>query len=660
VHASVSGGSEALRYYASAAFRDEEGVEPNNYGQQFSLHTNVDVEISPRLTFGTSLGYTQIESHLGTDGGASAMLGATCGHDLIFAASRGYCLGFPPELTWELWDNSDVTTRFTASGTVAYRMTDWLSHRLLVGVDDVTSDARALERFAGEEFAMFLPPAMAAGRIGQILRDRRGYTLDYSGTAEAGVSPSVRSWSSAGVQLDRREARNSSLGGMGFPAAGIELISATATPLPTNQTELVNTTVGAYVQQQFGWHDRLFVTAALRVDNNSAFGEDLRWVTYPKAHVSWIVSEEPFWPWPEVINTFRVRTAYGESGRAPEAFSALRTFEPVQGPGGTNAVSAGSLGNPNLKPERGKEWELGFETVVLDRLSLDFTYFRKRTTDLIVNQPVAPSTGFSGNVPRNLGRVDNSGFELAAGYEAVRGRRLGWHINANIAVGEDEIRDLGGVPAALTASGASNQVGYPIGGFWSRRVVSADLDPTTGQVANVLCDGGSGSGPVACAEAPLVFLGPAVPKRTGAVGNTLSIGNNLRLYALVDFASGHLRWNTDEQLRCTGLIGVPLCEVNYFPERFDPIHVAQARGAASALNTLAHYYQDASFVKLREVSLSYTLPAGWIPGTSRASITLAGRELATWTDFAGVDPENTGQAILPPLSRLTATLNIGF
>lgn len=660
LHVSLSGGTQSLRYYASAAFTDEQGVEPNNTGQHFTLNSNLEVEVTPNVLLSTSLNYAHVDAELGVDGGASAMLGSVCGHELVFTASRGFCLGFPPEVPQRLWNNMDETNRFTASATLRHQPASWLAQRLLVGLDHLSSDARALERYAPEDLAVFLSPVQAGGRIGQTLRDRQAFTLDYSGTVTADLTPAFASRTSAGLQLDRIRARNSSLGGTGFPSAGLELVSATATRLESSQSELVNTTLGAYVQQQFGWEDRVFLTAALRVDNNSAFGEDLQWVTYPKVDVAWTLSEEGFWAWGDIVNTLRLRTAYGESGRAPTAFSALRTFSPVTGPGGTSGVTAGSIGNPNLRPERGKEWEVGFESVVLDRLTLDFTYFSKRTTDLIVNQAVAPSTGFSGTVPRNLGRVDNSGFELSASLQAYQGDRVAWRIDGNVAASEDEIKDLGDLPGAVSSPGQANRVGHPIGGFWSRRIVSADLDPESGQAINVMCDGGPGSSPVACATAPFVFLGTPAPRTTGAIGNTLTIGNRLRLYALVDWASGHLRYNLDEQLRCTGLVGAPLCEVNWFPERFAPERVAQGAISAVVQGTIDTYFQDASFVKLREVSATYSLPQRWIPGTSRASFTLAARELATWTSFRGLDPENSGQAVTPPLSRVTATLNVTF
>jgi hypothetical protein len=412
------------------------------------------------------------------------------------------------------------------------------------------------------------------------------------------------------------------------------------------------------VQETLGWNDRLFVTGALRVDNNSAFGEDFRWITYPKADVSWVVSEEPFWQWHGVVNSLRVRAAYGASGRAPNAFAALRTFTPVQGPGGTNAVAPGSLGNPNLRPERGTEIEAGFEAGLLERLTLDFTYYSKRTVDGIISQTVAPSSGFPGSVPMNLGRIDNSGYEVQGNFDVLNWRNIAWQVTASYARHDDVIRDLGQVLGAVANAGAANRVGYPIGGLWSRRVLSADLD-ANGRAINVLCDDGSGGG-VACTQAPFQFIGSTQPTSSGAVANTVRLGRYVRLYGLVDFKSGHVRSNLDDQLRCTGLIGVAYCDVNHFPERFTSREVAYAATTALQQGYLDYYYQDASFLKLREVSATLEVPERWRAGLSRASLTLAGRELGTRTNFRGLDPENSGQAIMPPLSRVSATLSVEF
>ncbi|HSL71819.1 MAG TPA: SusC/RagA family TonB-linked outer membrane protein, partial [Longimicrobiales bacterium] len=662
---SVSGGFQQARYYLSSSYQNDFGVEPNNGFKHFSTHANLNVTPSEKLDVGASLHFVDQRARLGTDAGASAMLGAVGGHALVFPASRGFALGFPPELTWALYDNTQDIKRFTGSGTVNYRPTGWMNHRLMLGLDHTTDDSRALERYAPPELRAFpgLTPTAANGRIAQTLRRLSVLSLDYAGSARAEVTPALSLTTSVGLQAFRDETNQSFLGGLGFAGAGVYTVSATATPLSSTQTQILNTTVGGYAQEKLAWRDRLFVTGALRVDNNSAFGEDFKWVTYPKFDVSWVASDEPFWRWSSVVNTLRLRAAYGESGRSPNVFSALRTFNPVQGPGGTSAITPGSAGNPNLKPERGKELEVGFEAELLRRLSIDFTYYDKTTVDVIVNQAVAPSTGFPGNIPLNLGQVDNSGIELRATLQALERENLHWEVTGSIATNGDEIKDLGVVPGAITSAGAANRVGYPIGGIWTRRVVSADRDPTTNQAINVLCDGGPGNAPVACASAPFVFIGTTTPKQSGAIANTLTIRKRLRLYGLIDFQRGNVLWNVNEMLRCIGGFGARLCEANYFPEKYSTIYLAETAGNALAQGIIDQYYQDASYFKLREVSATYMVPERWLRGLSAASITIAARELATWTDYRGLDPDVSAavdQALVPQLTRLTAILNIRF
>jgi TonB-linked SusC/RagA family outer membrane protein len=669
---SLSGGRDLLRYYLSASYDNDLGVEPNNSIRNFSAHSNLNIVANDKFDLGTSLNFVDLSAHLGADVGVSAMLGATAGHALLFPAARGFYPNFLPGVPQQLYDNAQDVNRFTGSTTMNHRPTTWFSQRLIVGLDYTGDDSRALERYATPELATLLPPALATGRIGQTIRRNTVITGDYSGTAKFNLTPALTSSSSIGGQFYRTDFNRSSLGGFNFAGAGLTTVSGATTKTEPQQEKTLNTTIGAYGQEQFGWRDRLFLTAALRVDNNSAFGEEFKWVTYPKVSVAWVVNEEPFWKWSSVVDALKLRAAYGESGRQPSAFSALRTYSPVQGPGGVSAVTPSSFGNPDLKPERGKEIELGFESGLFNRLSLDFTYFSKKTVDEILRQQIAPSTGFPGDQFVNLGEVSNHGIEVRAGLQALTWRSLGWEIVGSFATNKDEIDDLGGLPTVITTTGQFNKVGYPIGGFFTKRIVSADRDATTGLATNVLCDGGPGAAPVACASAPFVFIGTPTPKTSGAVGNTVTVGRWLRLYALVDFKRGHKMLNANEQIRCLGLAGAPLCRANYYPQEFAPTYLAQTVLAAAASNTLDAYYQDASFTKLREVSATLTPPESWrwLRGP-KVSLTLAARELHTWTSYRGPDPEvnvanvatsSTGQdqATIPPLSRLIATLNVRF
>ena len=666
---SVAGAIGTGNYFLSTNFQDERGIEQNNTLKQFGAHANLNVAPSPKYDLGTSLNYVQGTYHTGADVGLSALLGAELGHPDVFvtAGAEGFYPNVPPAVPQTLFDNSAAVNRFTGSATINHHPISWFSQRLIVGIDYTAEDGRGLEKFAPPELAPFTL-GNAAGRIGQTLTTTSLTSFDYNGTVKVNLTPSLTSASSLGGQWYRSALHQSFLGGIGFPGPGITTVSGTATALQSTQGDTINTTIGGYGQEEFGWNNRLFLTGALRVDNNSAFGDQFKWITYPKVSASWIVNEEPFWH-VGFINSLQLRAAWGESGRAPLALSALRAYLPVQGPNGSNAFTAGAFGNPDLKPERGKEVEAGFQADLWNRLHLDFTYYNKHTSDEIVSQPIAPSLGFTGTQFQNLGQVNNNGIELQANVQVLKMQNFSWDISGNIATAHNKIISLGNIPSLVTAAGQANVVGYPIESWFSRRVVSATLDPTSGAASNVLCDGGPGSGPVDCATAPFVFIGSATPTSTGSIGNTFTLFKKLRLYALVDWKHGNLLSNNIDQIRCDQFLGVGVCDVNYHPLKYSPQFVAEASFTGFVNQTQDQFFQDASFVKLREVSATYSLPDHLLPGFQHASFTLAARELALWTKYKGPDPEvnlfPTGllqgdQAVTPPLSRIVATLNLTF
>ena len=658
----ASGGQGLAQYYIASGYENDYGIEPNNSSRAGNVHLNISAPIGTKSDVATSLNFVDKSDHLGAEQGASAMLGAQVGHILLSPATHGFFASLP-QVPQQLYDNSDATNRFTGSVTATNRPTSWFTQRGILGLDYIGEDSRAIERFAPPDLASTLSATAAAGRIGQTLRHNSIISADYNGTAKVNLTSALASNLSVGGQYYNTELNQSFLGSTGFPAPGVETVTAGAVKLAPDQIQTINTTIGAYAQEQIGWRDRLFITGALRVDNNSAFGEDFKWVTYPKLGASWVVNEEPFWKWSSVIPTLRLRAAYGESGRQPQAFSALRTFNPVTGANGAAGITPGSIGNPDLKPERGKETELGFESGITDRLTVSLTYYNRRTYDEIINQAVAPSSGFPGNRFVNLGRVDNHGLEIQSTFNAIRRRNLTWEIAGNIGTNKDEIKSLGGVPSLITAVGTANVVGYPINGYWSKRILSADRD-ANGFGTNVLCDS-VGKG-VACSKAPFEFMGTQTPKLTGSIGNTVTVGS-FRFYGLVDFKRGYTELGTVELLRCVGALGAGLCRANYFPNEYSALYSAEATSTAFSGNYWDQYFQNGNFVKLREVSATYTVPPRWVRGLSRASFTLAARELHTWTKFRGLDPEAfTGttspsdQGVSPPPFRLIGTLNIAW
>jgi len=682
---SMSGGAGILRYFASGGWSRDQGAEPNNARRQVSARTNLQVTPSPKVDLQTSVGYVVSHTTLSCEAGCG---GATWGS--WFSTPRnlarncpsdadstcGWARGFqssPPEADRSMQDWQDVN-RVTGSVTLNYHPLPWMTHRFVVGTDFTQEKNEELLPFLTNDTLRFFWGQFADGWKYQSRRDIVYNTYDYLGTVRFDVSPKVNSATSLGVQYYTKYFSWIKAEGDFFPAPGLETISATALKPVTSDSNLDNNTLGFYAQQQVGWQNRLFLIAALRVDNNSSFGKDIKWVTYPKASLSWVLNEEPFFQQhlPALISTLKLRAAYGESGVQPNFGTALRTFNPVPGPNGTPALTPGLIGNPNLGPERGKETELGFDAGVWnDRAGLELTLYDTRTKDAILLRGVAPSSGFGGTGQYvNAGEIRNRGIEALIRAQIASGPRYGWDVRLNLSHNSGKVVKLSGTDSTIVVGSIQQRVGYAPWSWFRERVVSADFDPATGKAINVMCDDGRG-GPTPCFDAnrkviaPRVYLGRAVPALEGSFSSTVRFLDRFRLTTMIDFKSGYKKWDNNLRARCQVF---RTCLENMNPEKYDPSLIAQMQSPGTLVDFVIN---DAKFAKLREISLSYDAPASYASriGARSMSFSVAARNLHTWTGYTGADPEDMflsgtpvflEQANLPQLASFVFTTNVSF
>jgi TonB-linked SusC/RagA family outer membrane protein len=663
-HLNVSGGAEMVRYYASVDYENNEGIEPTNFQDKLMGRLNLSLDPNDQWDIDLSFGLTNSNTGLTFEAGAGGIWFSTIFNTpaLRDTPNRGF-LFTPPEAVWAVQSPRQDVRRATSNVTVTHQPIGWFRQRLSLGMDlTQEQDESVIERIVEPEIARFFSAAAQQGSAFYRSRDIDYRTFDYSGAITLDATPDIRSTTTFGAQYYRTFTEAVAANGTGFPAPGLRTVDALAQTFG-GSVYFEEKSLGFFVQQQFGWRDRLFATAAVRADDHSAFGEDFEIIYYPKASLSWVISEEPFWN-VGLMDNVRLRTAYGHTGQSPQTFAALRTFQPVTGGDGSPAVTPQFLGNPELAPERGEEIELGFEAGFLqDRLGVDFTWYHQKTTDAILNRGVAPSGGFPGSQVVNLGAIQNSGYELQLRGLAVQRPNVDWELTFNLSSNESEVLDIGDEDRIVIGSQA-HVVGYPVAAWFREKVVSADLD-ANGVAVNVMCDGGPGAGPVPCAQAPRVYQGRASPKYEGSFSTSLTLFQNLRLYALVDFKAGHVGFDNTTRARCQVFRN---CLENMFPEDFDPVRIADVQSPGTLVSFILN---DASFAKFRELSASYTLPGEWSQrfGASRASITLAGRNLHTWTSWTGIDPESffvtqlhtrLEQNNTPQLTQFVATMNVSF
>lgn len=687
--ANVSGGAGTLRYFVSAGKGTNQGAEPNNGRDQFNARTNLQITPNEKIDLQTSLGYVQSHTTLSCEGGCGgatwgawfstpANLPQNCAPDAPPQCSwvRGF-QSSPPESDRSMQDWQDIN-RFTGSVTMRFRPFKWMTHRFSVGTDFTQTKNEELLPYLTNDTLRYFWGSYADGWKYQDRDEAIFNTYDYNGTMQFDVTPKVNSSTSFGVQYYTKYFSNITGEGDFFPAPGLETISSAATKPTTLDDYSNNNTLGFYAQEQVGWQNRLFLTAALRVDNNSAFGKDVKWVTYPKASLSWVLNEEPMFRdhMPDFINTFKLRAAYGESGQQPSTFTALRTFSPVPGPNGTPALTPASIGNPALGPERGKEIELGFDAGLFnDRAGLEFTVYDTHTHNAILLRGVAPSSGFGAQSQYvNAGEIMNRGIEALLKGQIFNGKDYGWDLGLNISANQGRVIRLSGTDTTIVNGSIQQRVGYAPDSWFREKVVSAKFDPNTGQAVDIMCDDGSG-GSTPCYDAngkviaPRVFLGRAVPAIEGSLSSNVRFLKRFRLTTMVDFKAHYKKYNNDLRVRCQVF---RTCMENMEPEKYDPRVIAQMQSSGTLVDFVV---DDAKYAKLREITLSWDAPSQYVSrfGAKALSLSLAARNLHTWTDYPGADPEDffvsgglgngstfIDQSMLPQLASYVLTAHLSF
>ena len=662
---SVSGGTGDLQYYLSGSGTFDKGVTPDNEGHKFNTRLNLSASPNPDLKISANTGIIVSRYRLPMMGNAGVLPSLQRGSPATLDDPRRGWQTAPPETLYRAYHYDQDVNRVTGGVTFEHSPTEWFTQRLTGGLDFTDQEISDYTPRLGEQDAQFFSPEFAAGSKSVDREEVLYTTVEYTGTISLPVTEDLASNTSGGFQIYQKSIEFMEAEGQGFPATGVKTIAGAGTYQRGRDDFVENNTVGFFLQEQVGWKDRLFFTAAIRADDNSAFGENFDLVYYPKLSGSWVLSEEDFWNL-DLVNSFRLRGAYGESGQQPDAFAAIRTFQARPDPRGEAAVTPQAAGNPDLGPERGKEIEVGFDLRMLDdRIGVDFTYYNQRTTDAILSRNVAPSSGFAGSQFVNVGEVKNTGFEVAMDALVLDTEDFDWDLVLSLNTNNNEITDLG-IDGWLDIGWTTrHQEGYPVGSFFAATVLSADLD-AQGNAINMMCADGEG-GAIACEDAPWVYQGQPTPEWEGSFNTTFTLFDQVRVRGLVDFQMGQSKYLTDRWNRCAWRQN---CEINHYPERFDPRAVVAAQNGG--WNEFDWWIQESSFARFRELSVEYTLPEAWLArmGASSGRISLGGRNLGTWTDYPGLDPEivditNTvsepnDQSILPPLRQFTFTVNLGY
>ncbi|MES2523516.1 MAG: SusC/RagA family TonB-linked outer membrane protein [Gemmatimonadota bacterium] len=684
---SVSGGSEAVNYFVSLEQESttgtlgmpqfekdrfsrlniplrEEWVDPNTF-QRFSLRSNLDLRVSPTFQIPIRSYFLSSQQNAPQDGNNTTGLGSHAfggpgtrvrtltagGTDSLYGYRQ-----FTPGDIFQQFSGIDLQ-RWIGSISPTWSPKSWLQTRANAGLD------YSIESFDNVCLRDECP-AFGQNRLG-FKNTSRGRSFQWTADASATGSFRPLEWLStrttAGFQFVHRFDDSYNANGAQLPPGGGTL-SQGAVPSVSEGTT-VSKTAGIFVEQNAQFFDKIDVVASIRGDENSAFGENFGVAYYPRAGVSYRISEEDWFPGQDKVNLFRLRSSWGQAGIRPGTTAALQFFASNSYREANNDVPGliyQTLGNSKLRPETVTEIEGGFDLGMFDdRLTTSITYYNKKSSDAIINQTLAPSIG-TGTTTRavNIGAIRNTGWEYLLTARPVQFNKFAWDFTVNGSYNSNEVLNLGGQPAGTGTT--RNAVGYPINSIWERPYTYSDVN---------------GNGMIEIAEVTVDtaprYIGYSTPRAELSVQNGFDLLSNgqVRVTFLVDGKLGGFINNTTERFRCATRLNAQ--------ERVDPSAPLdrQARCAAfqkpGTQSTNLGYFEKTDYWRLRELAATWRIPANWIsrlPVAKSGTLTLSGRNLKLWSDYTGVDPETSGPQgntqdefqITPPLQTWTLRFNFGF
>jgi TonB-linked SusC/RagA family outer membrane protein len=643
---SVRGGGNALQYYLSGQFQDDSGMLPLDELEKYNFQGNFTLSPIQDLQIQWNTGFTrQWQSNTPSGNNLS-------GIELqSMRQERNYLgvAGDDPRVIAQVldYDFQQWIERLTTGLTLSYSPVADLTNRFVIGYDYAQQEVRNLMNFGFWEF----PDGSLVNDVFQ----KRLLTFDYTGSYRFGLTDRVGSTFSWGGQAVGNDLRRVSAVGQNFPGASHPTLSSSAIQRAEEEREKV-WNAGFFFQNVLDISDRYFITAGLRVDGNSAFGSGFGLQTYPKVSATWIVSDESFFS--SSLGTLKLRTAYGQSGRAPGTFDAVRTWNPV-GFLGEPAFRPDNRGNPDLGPEVTSEFEVGFDAAWLnDRVTVAFTYYDQVTRDALMDVSSVPSLGFSGAQLENVGKIGNKGTETQANATLLQTPDWTVDLGLGISTSSSKVLDLGGM-SPFNALGGRIAEGHPVPVGWDdRRVANRD---SIGPFRYIRCaTPGCEDDPDRATEG--IYVGSLYPTHFITPSLNVRVPGNIQLSARGEYRGGHVR--EVNPIPIGRSVRSPLC----FPYYVDPANDIVLKPDTPALwrercspSNNDDYWFDADYFKLRAVSATVPVEFLFPQRISNAALTVTLANAFDWyREIPWWDPEILGnnaardESVAPSTERTPA------
>lgn len=689
-----TGGDDKMQYALTGGYTNQQGIILNSDYKRYSTRLNLDRKIGSRIKVGNSSTLSRTTSNLAFTGAAASVQGGSTGlvgvalHFNPITPVRDPATGeftfqdqnvgevpgannrsvpfYNPVAMAELATNESKSFRALNNLFAEAEILKNLTFRTSFGADYITTKQKNYMP-ASIQFAASVGGSARMGQM-ESLSWLNENTLNYRLVKGDHRLDLLAGYT---AQFYRRE--NFWVDDAGFvnDILGENNIGTGSRTNALNRPSVSEWGMLSYLLRgNYSYKDRYLLTASARYDGSSRFGNDNKWGFFPSAAFAWKLSEEEFIRSLGVFSQLKLRLSYGLTGNQEigvyqslaQLSSGIYTID-------GNSVAAYSpvrIANPDLKWETTSQADIGVDAGFFDdRLTLTVDLYRKNTRDLLLNVQVPSSSGFTSSL-QNVGSLNNKGLELSLGADLLKGP-VQWDLSLNFAANRNKVTNLGDEEQRLIYSGwnvmkgqpaSILEVGKPVGSFIGWKTNGWFLTDEEAQAApdqtpadqNPLQLGGNIryvdiNGDNVVDDEDRTIIGNALPDWTGGFSTTVAY-KGFQLNTSWAFSTGNDLMNFNKLENHFG-IGRYNASKN-FNNRWSYMNTEEENRKATAptvldsrnlFSVIDYWVEDASYLRMRNITLSYDLPVSRLNFIRQAQIYISGQNLITFTDYTGFDPE---------------------
>ena len=669
---SVVGGDEISRYSISGSYKNQEGILLNTGLKRYAARINYERNVFKNLLIGLNANgaYNQMkgQSDKSSMFAANSWYGAISHTPYTPIYNEDGSFNYDPTPTSVDIYNGKVgnpisdllnyqteteNTRVIGTGFAEWTVIPQLKLKASLGAD--ISNTR--QNYYAPSYTSDGLPYNGYSSIGQTKTHvwQTEFTATYSNVFKRVHSLTVLAGYTA--QYTDRSRFATTAYGFSNDATGYDNIGAAATTQPSSSAHYISTLQSVIGRVNYSYDSRYNASLTLRADGSSRFAKNHKWGWFPSLGFSWNIDREKWLHLSKKVDFIQLRASVGvvgnqEIGDYQFAANVVPRTVVVDGMRATSYIIS-NKSNPDLKWETTASYNVGLSTGFFkNRLTATLDVYYKKTSDLLLDVPVEQVTGFS-TVLRNVGSVTNKGVEFEVGGVLVDKKDLKWNVNANIAHNKNEVTSLGNAEYFIPSHGYTNplivKVGEPLGSFYGylfKGIIQSDEDLSSlpSQTISPVEPGNPKfediNGDNVVNEQDRVVLGNIQPKFTYGFNTKLTY-KNWELFVSANGSYGNKLFN---ELACrldrgNGYYYNPLAEVADRWTPTNPSNTIQKASNATSIYTDSRFVEDASYLKIRNIQLAYTLPIPQITKDSRLRLYVSLQNFFTITKYNGYDPE---------------------